>query len=220
MSACDFYFGKVFAHLAGALAVSAVSAESIDASAYMETGSKLLDVVLQLGILLALIWGIFITAPGSPLKYVLFATFAFYVGQVLKPLFKQLQATDKLTQVLLMTTGMFVGMMAIGFYDKQNVLGFGPYLMAGLVGLILARLLVAALGTPAEQKASNSYMDVIGVALFAVFTAYDVQVLKQGSKFCRMLNRRGIKPDYPRDSLGLYLEFINLFTSMGDLSSQ
>lgn len=220
MSACDFYFGKVFAHLAGALVVSAVSAESIDASAYMETGSKLLDFVLQLGILFALIWGIFITAPGSPLKYALFVTFAFYLGQILKPLFKQLQAKDKLTQVLLMTTGVFVGMMAIGFYDKQNILGFGPYLMAGLIGLIIARLLVGALGTAAEQKASNSYMDIIGVALFAVFTAYDVQVLKQGSKFCRMLNRKGIKPDYPRDSLGLYLDFLNLFTNIGDLSSQ
>ena len=219
MSACDFYFGKVFAHLAGALAISTVSAESIDASAYMETGSKLLDVVLQLGILFALIWGIFITAPGSPLKYLLFVTFAFYLGQVLKPLFKKLEATDKLTQVLLMTTGVFVGMMAIGFYDKQNILGFGPYLMAGLVGLILARLLVGALGTPAEQKAGNSFMDVIGVALFAVFTAYDVQLLKQGSKFCRMLNRKGIKPDYPRDSLGLYLDFLNLFANIGDLSN-
>ena len=220
MSACDFYFGKIFAHLAGALAISAASAESIDASAYMETGSKLLDFILQLGILLTLIWGIFITAPGSPLKYALFVTFAFYLGQILKPLFKQLQAKDKLTQVLLMTTGVFVGMMAVGFYDKQNILGFGPYLMAGLIGLIIARLLVGALGTTAEQKAGNSFMDVIGVALFAVFTAYDVQVLKQGSKFCRMLNRKGIKPDYPRDSLGLYLDFLNLFTNIGDLSSQ
>lgn len=220
MSACDFYFGKVFAHLAGALAVSAASAEYSTAGDYLETGSKLLNFIVELGILLVLIWGIFTTAPGSPLKYVLFVTFAFYLGQVLKPLFKQLQAKDKLTRVLMMTTGVFVGMMAVGFYDKQNILGFGPYLMAGLVGLILARLLVAALGTPAEQKASNSFIDVIGVALFAVFTAYDVQVLKQGAKFCKMLNRRGIKPDYPRDSLGLYLDFINLFTHMGDLSSR
>jgi FtsH-binding integral membrane protein len=215
MSACDGYFGKVFAHLAGAMAVSAVSSQTLDLTPYLVNDSKLLSVILQLAIMFGLLFAVFITTPGSPLKYLAFGAFAVFFGQIFKPYISNLQDRGLLTRVLVQTTGVFVGMMAVGFYDNQNLLGFGPYLFAGLVGLLVARLLLLAFGSPEEKKQGSKFLDMFAVALFAVFTAWDVQFLKASAKFCKRMLRNKIQPDYPKESLGLYLDFLNLFAAMG-----
>jgi len=218
MPSCDYYFGKVFAHLAAALAVSAISAgtSNIGATMYGDA-SKLLKVLGNMVILIGTAYGIYATKPGGIPKYALFLFFAFWVGQVMKPYVLQLQDKGTLTRVLILTTGVFVGMMALGFYDSMNLLGFGPYLGAGLLGMIVAQLLLLAFGTPEEKQKGLKWLNLFGVALFAVFTAYDVQVLRAGAGSCRTAQKKlRVDPDYPVESLGLYLDFINLFARLGD----
>jgi len=219
MPSCNNYFGKVFAHLAAALAISAVSAETSNIGATLYGNSSvLLKTIGNLVILFGLLYGIHATKPGSVPKYVLFGAFAFWFGQVIQPYVNRLQDKETLTRVLILTTGVFVGMMALGFYDSMNLLGFGPYLLAGLLGLIAARLLLMALGTPEEKRLGFKALSFFGVALFAVFTAYDVQVLRGGAKACRSMQKKlKMDPDYPVESLGLYLDFINLFQNVGGL---
>jgi uncharacterized protein len=215
-SACDNYFGKVFAHLSAALAVAAASAEYSDLGAnWLGRQTPLVSILVNIGVAIALIIAIYKTTPGSPLKYVAFGAFAYWLGQTLKPYTERLKDKKTLTRALMMTSGVFLGMMALGFYDKQNLLGFGPFLFAGLIGLIFAQLLVVALATPAERATAFEVLRFIGIALFAVFTAYDVQKLKESAKFCKKLLRKGMAPDYPAESLGLFLDFINLFVRMG-----
>jgi FtsH-binding integral membrane protein len=96
----------------------------------------------------------------------------------------------------------------------MNLLGFGPYLIAGLIGLIIARVAVHALGTPEEKAKGVPWLNTIGVALFAVFTAYDIQVLRVFAKRCKTLKKAKIEPDYPKQSLNLYLDFIYIFLNM------
>ena len=203
--------------MAAALAVSAVSAETSNIGATMYGNSSVLIKFLgNLAIMLGLLFGMYATKPGSIPKYLLFGAFAFWIGQVVKPYVIHLQDRGTLTRVLVLTTGVFVGMMALGFYDSMNLLGFGPYLMAGLLGLIVAQMLLLALGTPAEKRAGFKLLNFFGVALFAAFTAYDVQVLRDGAKGCRSVQKKFKRdPDYPVESLGLYLDFINIFVRMG-----
>jgi FtsH-binding integral membrane protein len=212
---CENYFGKIFAHLGAALAVSALSAEYSDVgSALIKTDSILIQFVLNLVILIGLLFAVIKTKPGTLYKYTAFIALAYWIGQVSKPYWEKLQARGDLTKVLLLTTGVFAGMAAIGFYDRQNLLGFGPYLFAGLGGLILAELLVYALGTEEERKATFKGFRILGVALFAAYTAYDVQVIKAMKSACGLKRSKAI-PDYPVESLNLYLDFVNLFTRMG-----
>ncbi len=212
---CDAFFGKVFAHLAGAMAVSAASAEYIDMGDFLKTGKVWLDFFINLAILFALLYAVRITPTGSALKYIAFAAFAVYFGQIFKPLVEKLKDKRLVTRVLAMTTGVFVGMMALGFYDNQSLLGFGPYLLAGLLGLIVAQLIVALFVD--EKKGAFRVLDTVAVLLFAVLTAFDIQVLKQVKTVCRS-RRDG--PDYPAHSVGLYLDFVNLFSNIADLSSE
>jgi len=214
MPSCKYFFGKVFAHLAGALAISAASAEYSTLNENLLGGtSVLIRTLLSLGILIGLLFGTQLTRPGGFAKYGFFIAFAFWMGQTLKPYIERLEDKGTLTRVLILTSGVFAAMTALGFYDSGNFLGLGPYLLAGLVGLILAQLLVLLLGTPEEKRKGIQWLNLIGVALFSLFTAYDIQVLRVNAKLCR--SGKNVQPDYPVESLGIYLDFINLFTRMG-----
>lgn len=212
---CDFFFGKVFAHLGGAMAVSAASATYIDMGDFLKTGSFWIDILIYFAILFGLLFAVQMTPTGSALKYIAFAAFALFFGQVFKPLVEKLKDKQLLTRVLTMTTAVFFAMMALGFYDKQSLLGFGPYLLAGLLGLIIGQVIV--LFFVDEKKGALRVLDSVAVLLFSVLTAYDIQVLKQVKTACRSI-RGG--PDYPAASVGLYLDFLNLFSNIADLTSE
>jgi FtsH-binding integral membrane protein len=222
MPSCTNYFGKLFAHLAAALAISAVSSETsnLGVTIYGNT-SVLIQFLGNLAIMFGLLFGIYHTKPGGLPKYIFFGAFAFWIGQVIKPYVSRLKDKGTLTRILALTTGVFVGMMALGFYDSMNLLGFGPYLFAGLVGLIIAQLLLIGFGTPQEKKEGFKFLNFFGVALFAAFTAYDVQVLRAGAASCRSVQKKFKRdPDYPAESLDLYLDFINLFGRLGRIGNE
>ena len=145
--------------------------------------------------------------PG-PYKYFLFATFSILIGQLLAPQVQTLEAKGQLREVLASVAGIFLAMTVVGFVDKQNFLGFGGYLMAALIGLIVARifLIVVKLGDPtSDVTKTNTLLNWVGTGLFAVFVAYDTQVLKQRKN-----------KDYVDASLNFFLDIINLFTLQSD----
>ena len=212
MSNCDHYYGKVFAHVAGALGMAAGSAEFINLTAiFQSTPHPILMFFVVLAITLFLVWGLFVTEPGSSLKYIFFVALAVAIGQTLQPLVKHLEAKKLITRSLVMTTGVFLGMMIIGFLDEQNTLGFGPYFMGALVGLVIAQV-VLIFSTP--SRSGQSWITFIGSALFALLTVYDTQVIKKNKQVCNALNKRGAHPDYPKESIQLFLDFVNLFSNL------
>jgi FtsH-binding integral membrane protein len=216
MPNCNQYFGKVFAHLATAMGIAAVSAEYSDLGRQILPRSSkgvvvIVNIVAMFGLFFATLWA----TPGTPLKYILFAAFAFTIGQILKPYVERLEDKDALTRTLILASGLFVGMMAVGFYDKQNLLGWGPYLIAGLLGLIITQVMIGLMEQTEKRKTAINYVRLIGLALFAALTAYDIQRLKRRSEFCARLKKLGVQPDYPVESISLLLDFINIFTRMG-----
>jgi len=211
MSAKANFMALTYLHLAGALGVTALSAEYplVAANTWAHIGFVALSFVFLFGRL----W----LRPG-PLKYILFALFSVALGQMLGPLVQRLQDKGILRQVLIMVVGIFVGMTALAFYDRGSFLGFGPYLMAGLVGLIVAHVVGIVLGLTGAVTA-KTFHDMsqvfawFGAVLFTVFIAYDTQQMKvraaAGSK----------NPDYIEASLNLYLDVINLFSDVGHINS-
>lgn len=218
MAPCDYYFGKTFAHLAAALAVASASAEYSNLGAAIKLpASPIVNLVISFVILLGTLFGVMLTPPGS-IKYVCFAAFAFWLGQTMKPLVKNLEDNNLLVRVLLLTSGVFVGLTAIGFYDNQNTLGFGPYLLAALIGLIIARIVIYVVATPEEKAKAENWTALAGVGIFSLYTVYDTQIVKENARMCGSMLRKGRFPDYPSESLGLFLDFMNLFANISDLS--
>jgi FtsH-binding integral membrane protein len=190
-----------YLHLTGALALTAVSSET--PVSIPGPGVTLIAAILTF----VLIFLLGSAKPG-PYKYFLFALFSIAIGQVISPSVKSLEASGQLREVLASVAGIFLAMTVVGFVDKQNFLGFGGYLMAALIGLIVARLflILAKLGDPkSDITKASTLLNWVGTGLFAIFVAYDTQLLKE----------RRYK-DYVDASLGLFLDIINLFTLQSD----
>lgn len=211
---CNAFFAKTFAHMAGAMAVSAASATYSDVGDIVKTNAVWKDFLINLIIVFVLLYAVILTPVGSVYKYVAFIAFAFFLGQVAKPLVRKLDQKDILARVFLLTSAILVGMMTLGFYDNQSILGLGPYLIAGLLGLIIGEVVVYFFVD--DKKSAFRIMDMLGAALFSVFAAYDVQVLKVIKTSCGKIKGG---PDYPAYSLNLFLDALNLFSNLGDLAS-
>jgi uncharacterized protein len=199
------FIGITYLHLLGGLGVTAVSSQvPLTSNPYILLVEALLSLVL--------IWIVLMLEPG-PVKYVLAIAFAALLGQILTKFVKKLEDKKTLDDVLITVAGIFLAMTAVGFYDNQNILGFGVYLFAGLIGLILARImLILGLlgGAPSESISSiNTALSWFGTILFTVYVAYDTQRMKEDA--------RKKKKDYINSSMGLFLDAINLFTNVGDI---
>jgi len=197
------FIGITYLHLTAALGVTAVSSE------HPLTTSPIvgiLEFVAIFGILELLI-----SAPPGPYKYALFALFCALIGQALAPAVKRAEAKGILREVLASVAGIFIAMSIVGFADNQNFLKFGGYLCAALLGLIIARfaLIIMDLADPNSMDftKTNTILNWVATILFAVFVAYDTQLLKKKQK----------KPyDYVNASIGLFLDIINLFAAQTD----
>jgi FtsH-binding integral membrane protein len=150
------------------------------------------------------------------LKYILFIIFITLIGSSLRNILDRLKAKQILVNVLLTISSIFLTMTVIGFVDKQNTLGFGPYLFASLIGLILGHLGIGAallFKVPGEQLSGISYaISFISTLVFSIYVAYDTQMLKEDAAACKS------HPDYINSALSLYLDILNLFVSVGDLA--
>jgi FtsH-binding integral membrane protein len=155
--------------------------------------------------------------PGIP-KYLLFGTFILLIGQILRPLEDQLNEKGLLTEVIVMATGVFVPMVALGFYDKFNILPWYFYLFMSLIGLILARLILYGLAMTGyyddkQIRTGSKVISSFAIALFALFTTFDIKIIRAQAKACRR------NPDYVDASMGIFLDFLNLITSFADVLS-
>jgi FtsH-binding integral membrane protein len=215
-TSCKHFIAKTFAHTAVGVGIAAVSAEypvlfnTLKDSLHSSGWTAFLLAITSIALIFVL--------PGlpanTPLKYVAAATFAYLIGQLSGTLVERLDEQNILARTLFLATGVFVGMVLVGLYDKNNMLGFGPYLFGALIGLIVAQIILFILtATSAIQKEQffqgRKLLSFFGVGLFSLFAAYDTQVVKLHARLCK---KQG---DYVNESLGLFLDFVNLFQDIG-----
>jgi FtsH-binding integral membrane protein len=100
------------------------------------------------------------------------------------------------TRRALISVSIFVVALMLLSPHLGFVSGWGEYLFWGLIALIIARLLVP----------ESSLYGIFGIVLFALFVVYDTRRLQKTA-----IADWGL---YPRQSLGLILDFVNLVTSV------
>jgi FtsH-binding integral membrane protein len=217
MAGCPNFLGWTYVHW---LLAGIVSATTASLNPLGELGIDVRSFVAQivLGLLLLVVTFAILAVPVGPLKYLLFVLLSVITGTFLIGVFERLEKKGLLVDVLITNCVIFIAMSVVGFYDTDNVVKFGPYLFAALIGMLVARLglFVARSGTDTEKalgtlKQVDLFLSLASTGLFAIYVAYDTSMLKRMARTCEG------KPDYINGAMGLYLDIVNLFVNTSSL---
>ncbi len=135
----------------------------------------------------------------------LFIVYSGLMGMTLSPI-TYIYTGESIFHVFLIAAAMF-GLMAVyGAVTKSDLSSMGNILFMGLIGLVIANVI--------NMFWQNAHFDIItsciGVGLFALLTAYDVQMLRNfGSQAAA--SHEDMDKVALLGALTLYLNVINLF---------
>ena len=111
-----------------------------------------------------------------------------------------------ITSTFLVTATAFGGLSLFGYTTKRDLSPMLSFLVIGLVGILIAMVVNFFIASSAMAFIIN----VIGVLVFAGFTAYDTQKLKM-TYYQLGGNQASMAVATNYGALNLYLDFINMF---------
>ncbi|MBX7493699.1 Bax inhibitor-1/YccA family protein [Qipengyuania sp. 1NDW9] len=135
----------------------------------------------------------------------MFWGFAVLMGLSLSTIFA-IYTGESVASAFFAAAAAFAGLSLFGYTTKKNLSGWGNFLLMGLIGIIVAMLLNAFVF---QSGAMGLVISILGVLIFAGFTAYDTQRLKNEYQYLRGTEMAG--KAVVMGALSLYLDFINLF---------
>src|SRR5262245_54943329 len=138
----------------------------------------------------------------------MFWLFAAVMGLSLSSIFLVFTG-QSITQIFFVTAATFGALSLWGYTTKRDISGWGSFLFMGVVGIVIAALVNLFLQSTALQFA----ISVIGVLVFAGLTAYDTQQIKD-NYYAVFHDATLAAKSAIMGALNLYLDFINMFTSL------
>ncbi len=110
-----------------------------------------------------------------------------------------------IAQMFFATASGFGSLSLFGYTTKRDLSGWGSFLWMGLFSVLAAIIINIWLQAPALEFA----LSVIGVLVFAGFTAYDTQMIKEA--YSDRLDETQTRSLAISGALDLYLDFVNMF---------
>lgn len=132
--------------------------------------------------------------------------FAAAMGLSLSMIFA-VYTTASIAQALIGTTVSFGALAGWGYFTKRDISGWGPFLFAGVIGLIIAGIVNIFVASTALQMTLN----VITILVFLGLTAYDMNRIRD-MFWGASENDVGRMQWFA--ALSLYINFINIFISL------
>lgn len=104
---------------------------------------------------------------------------------------------------------LFGTMSLYGYFTKRSLDSMGKYLLIGLIAIIIASIINIFIGSSLMQM----IISAVAIVLFMALTAYDTQQIREQLSYMDENHRAEII-----GALSLYLNFINIFTSLLQLT--
>jgi len=133
----------------------------------------------------------------------LFFAFAALIGLTVGVIVS-LYRVESVVSAFLAASAMFGAAAVYGATTKRSLTSLGGFLFMGMVGLIVASVVNLFLGSSPLGWA----IALIGVIVFTVYTAYDVQRISYGDYAASL---GSVEKASVMGALHLYIDFINLF---------
>lgn len=203
------FIRKVYAWMAGALAVTALTAMLVAAtpSLYMVIlGNKIVFYGLLIGELLMVgaLAGM-INKMSAMTAAIVFTLYSVLNGLTFSVIFLVF-TMGSIASTFFITAGTFALMSIYGYFTKQDLTRIGNIALMALFGIIIASI------ANWFMKSETLYWIITyaGVFIFVTLVAYDTQKIKQ----MNVIGNEGTDEDRKEAIMGalmLYLDFINLF---------
>jgi len=107
--------------------------------------------------------------------------------------------------------GIFGIMAFMGYTTNIDLSKFGPILMVGVIGLVIASVINMFI----KSEQFSLFMAFIGIAIFTALTAYDVQKIKRIGEGIEANGEQVLQVESKKmaivAALSLYLDFLNIF---------
>lgn len=162
--------------------------------------------IVQIGLVLAL--SLLIQRISYPMAVILFLLYALTLGVTLSAIFLVYTYTS-IFATFLVASGMFGAMAIYGYFTKSDLSSMGSFLFMALIGLVIGGFVNMFLKSDSFQYV----LAAIGVLIFTLYTAYDVQKIKNIMQD-RLADRETMSKVAIIGALTLYLDFVNLFLSL------
>lgn len=208
------FFGKVYNYMSGGLVLSA-------AMAYLASHEPVVNwmytiknntispsglgwITMFAPLILIFMIGSAVNHADSRKAGILFWVLSALLGLSLGNVFL-LYSGASIAQTFLVTAGSFLALSIFGSSTKRDLSSWGSFLFMGIIGLVLAAIVNIFL----KSSTADFVLSVIGIIIFAGFTAYDTNRLKA-------LYYAATTPEQQQSfavsgALSLYLDFVNLF---------
>ncbi len=207
------YMLRVYNYMASGLALTGLVAAFVASTPALYEPillSPLKWVVILAPVALVFFLSFRIHAMSAGAAQAVFWVYAALNGLAFSSIFLAFTGTS-IARVFFITAATFGAMSLYGYTTKKDLTGWGSFLFAGLIGILLAMLVNIFLQSSALQFA----ISVIGVLVFVGLTAYDTQRIKEvyyeadGEEVAAKKSIMG--------ALTLYLDFINIFIMLMQL---
>jgi len=200
---------RVFGFMSIALALTAGTAYYISTVPsiylYFQQNSTMLFGLFLFQIVIVVALSVFIAKLPMLVAALLFILYAVSLGFTLSLIFLVYTQASIFT-TFLTTAGMFGSMALFGYFTRSDLTKMGSLTMMALFGLIIGLVINMFLKSPMFDY----ILSAIGVIIFTLLTAYDVQRIKQIARQLFM-QREAMNKVAIVGALTLYLDFINLF---------
>jgi uncharacterized protein len=201
----------VYFHMSCAVIVSMVVAMLVAstpaAMAFLFTGFMKWVVIFAPLVAIFAVTPLIHSSPSRPLALVALHGFAALMGLSLSAVLAAF-TTLSIVSAFLGAAVLFGTMSIYGYFTKTNLDSIGKWLFVALIAIIITSIINLFIGSTALQM----LLSAVAIVVFMGLTAYDVQNIRnnlsEGSEY---------NPVEVLGALSLYLNFINIFTSLLNL---
>ena len=161
------------------------------------------SIIFMLGSLTLLMGLLFIPPKYFFTKHILYIVLIISLGFFIYPYY---QNSKQLFMHVGITSFIMLIILSVIAYSFPKLIkdSWGIYLLIGLVGLLIARVVEIFVAKNNTKKKMSRIISYVAIVIFSLLVMYDTKNIIRNAENC-------VNPDYINESLSLFLDSINLF---------
>lgn len=203
-STCKNYILNTYLYVTFAIVLTAITVIGQNKYKWVRNPDSLIYIFSSFICLIALLF----LSGNIPLSHLLWLGFIFSFSIQLSLWYKN--SKKDMLKVILTTFAIVISLSVFAHFNSDFIkLSWGPVLTFSLIGIIIFQII--SMFVDRDQKNTQNLISYLAIALFCFFILYDTKLIQENAKKC-------VKANYPVESLGLFLDIINLVLNVDQVN--